>query len=204
MEPQGKTLNMFLLKLMHTELKTDSEKAAAMNFKQQQQSALTGHSLSPCLFPTEGRSCFPDLHFPAAADPRQCLRAVLSWGTLSPHTFQSRALSTDLHSSTPDTAGKGDEQKWWVWKPVLASQHTFVVWSRTHNQASPLAVAKGFLSMVLNLGWAAGARGCPGGAVSESCALLCTPPCQSLCWARPVNVLLSFWKEFGVCEVNNG
>lgn len=183
MKPQGKTLNMFLLELMHTGLKRDSEEAAAVSFEQQQQSALTGRSLSPCLLPTEGRSRFPDLPFPAAADPTQCPRAVLSWGTLSPHAFQSRAPSTDLHSSTPDTAGKGDEQKLWVWKPVLASQHTLVLCSRMHNQASPSAAPKGFLSMVLNWGCAAGAGGCPGGAVSESCALLCTTACQSLCWA---------------------
>lgn len=98
MKPQGKTLNMFLLELMHTELKTDSEEAAAMNFEEQQHSAITGHSLSSCSFPTAGRSCFPELPFPAAADPGQCPRAVLSWGMLSPHTSQSRAPSTDLHT----------------------------------------------------------------------------------------------------------
>lgn len=54
-KPQGETRNMFLLELTHTELKTDSEEAAAMNFAQEQQSAITGHSLSFCLFPTASR-----------------------------------------------------------------------------------------------------------------------------------------------------
>lgn len=153
MKPQGKTL--FLLELMHTELK--KQLPWILNSSSLQSLAIPYHPV----YSHSKQELLSRPAFSCCSRARQCLRAVLSWGTLSPCAFQSRASSTDLHSWTPDTAGEEAEQKWWLWNPVLESQHSSVVWSRMHSQASPRGAPQGFLSMVLIWGLSRRGQGLP-------------------------------------------
>lgn len=131
--------------------------------------------------------------FSCCSRAKQGLRAVLSWGMLSPCAFQSRVPSTDVHSWTPDTAGEEAEQKWWLWKPVLESRHSSVVWSRMHSQALPGEHRRDFCPWCLSGGWAAGARGCPGGELCSALHTRLPEPVPSLASERAPLILERIW-----------
>lgn len=117
-KPQGKTLNMFWLELMHTELK--KQLTWILNSSSSQQSLVIPYhpvySSQQAAAGAAFQSCLLWLQLTQGTGQELCWAGERCLPTLP---------SRDWHSSTPDTAGKDAEQKWWVWKPVLESQHSF-------------------------------------------------------------------------------
>lgn len=149
-KPQGETRNMFLLELTYTELKTDSEEAAAMNFAQEQQSAITGHSLSFCLFPTASRlqELLSSPAFSCCSWPKALPESCAELGNVVSLRFPKQGSQ---HRLTQLKTWHCWEGGWTKMMGLKASTH-LVVWSRMHNQASPSAAPMTFLSMVFNWG----------------------------------------------------
>lgn len=182
MKPQGKTL--FLLELMHTELKT-VWRCSCQEFWTA--AAVCNHwpFLIILFTPIASRSCFPDLPFPAAAEQsrawelcwaEECCLPVLSKAGFPAQTCTAEHLTL---------LGEEAEQKWWLWKPVLESRHSSVVWSRMHSQASSWGAPQGFLSMVLIWGLSSWGQGLPWGRAvlcsAHQAARACAEPCQWTC-----------------------
>lgn len=189
MKPQGKTL--FLLELMHTELKT-VWRCSCQEFWTA--AAVCNHwpFLIILFTPIASRSCFPDLPFPAAAEQSRAWE--LCWAEecclpVSKAGFPAQTCTTEHLTLLGRKLNKNDGFE------NLCLKAGTVQLCDPECTARPLPGEhrRDFCPWCLSGGWAAGARGCPGGELCSALHTRLPEPVPSLASERAPLILERIW-----------